>query len=179
MNAVVFQRISTTYITRCKRSTETPCQKFSDRGLAYFQSNSSTMRNILKLYSPRGYLRIPTCHALKRESSIFVVCLIRYPGSLILMSDNNHLPDMPFGSCSFEDHAKCASILIRNFKWSNRKICPLECSGYRFHKTAVQVEFISQFELKIIMFIRKCRRKHRFFASIVIYIWYEPIFFDR
>ena len=42
-------------------------------------------------------------------------------------------------NCTFSEHAICASHIIRSYEWSNRKACPLECNGYRFHKHTVQV----------------------------------------
>lgn len=30
-------------------------------------------------------------------------------------------------------------LIIKSFEWSNRKVCPVECSGYQFHQSLIQV----------------------------------------
>jgi len=40
--------------------------------------------------------------------------------------------------CTFTQHMNCVSTHIRGFAWRSRKVCPLECTGYRFHRESVQ-----------------------------------------
>lgn len=77
-----------------------------------------------------------TCLQLHLADTIFKECNC-YPDYIDdIYAMTKSKPEI---ACSFTQHATCAAHVIRGFEWSNRKLCPLECSGYRFHKHSVQV----------------------------------------
>ena len=81
-------------------------------------------------YKEHSCLQIYLMHQIIKNCG----CYLSYIDEL-----NMTARDYGLSACTFSQHARCASNIIRQFEWANRKVCPLACSSSGFSQESIQV----------------------------------------